>query len=418
MDKAYLDRARASRLMAGAGIDALVVLQPENFQYATGATPGVAALFRRAGAAVALVPADPSLAPAAVVSDLFEAAFRAASDIRDVRTHPLWVESLDVTAQLPSNRPAAALIRDAHAAAGRAPGFKRPATFEFGNAIAHLRDALAERGLLAARLGIELDFLPVNDGATLKAALPEATWVDSSPVIARLRAIKTPREIALLRGGAEIAEAGIRHMLGTLREGQTREEIAEAWFAGIRAEARRRGVTTMKQAWEYVSVGPDPWGSGARLRVGDVVKVDVGCVLSGYSSDSGRTFAFGRANQHQREIHGALLSAFRAGSARLRPGHTLADVHRAAIAAMRAAGFADYDRGHFGHGVGQNVFSEEWPFIAADADLMLEPGMVLAFETPYYVTGIGGFIIEDQMLVTDGGAESMNTLPHELVEVG
>jgi Xaa-Pro aminopeptidase len=84
---------------------------------------------------------------------------------------------------------------------------------------------------------------------------------------------------------------------------------------------------------------------------------------------------------------------------------------------MRQAGFRDYDRGHFGHGVGQNVFCEEWPFISADAELPLEPGMVLAFETPYYVTGIGGFIVEDLMLITEQGHESMNRLPYELREL-
>jgi Xaa-Pro aminopeptidase len=418
MKQAYIDRKRAAAELARAGIDALVVLQPENFQYATGAVPGVAALFRRAGAAIALVPADEGLAPAAIVSDLFAPAFRASSDIADMRSHPIWVDTVDVAAQLPSNRPAAALIRDAHAAEGRAPGFKRPATFEFRNALAHLREALAERGLLEARLGIELDFLPVNDFATLKAMLPEASFVDSSAAIGQLRLVKSAREIALLQAGAAIAEAGIRHALADLREGIAREEIAERWFAGIRAEAKRRGVANMNNAWEYISVGPDPWGGGRRLARGDAIKVDVGCVLAGYSSDSGRTFVYGRASPHQREIYAALRAAFEAGRAVFRPGATLADVHRAATRAMREAGFADYDRGHFGHGIGQNVFSEEWPFIAADADVTLAPDMVLAFETPYYVKGIGGFIVEDQIRVTETGAVSMNTLPYELQEIG
>jgi Xaa-Pro dipeptidase len=318
---------------------------------------------------------------------------------------------------LPSNRPATALIRAAHEAEGRAPGFKRPATFEFRNSLALLRDVLAERGLLKARLGVEFDFLPVSDFATLKAMLPEASFVDSSGVIGRLRLVKSAREIALLQTGAAIAEAAIRHTLGELREGKSREEIAEIWFTGARAEAKRRGVANMNNAWEYISVGPDPWGSGRRLARGDVIKIDVGCVLSGYSSDSGRTFVYGRAAPQQQEIYSALRGAFDAGRAVFRPGRTLADVHRAATQAMRAAGFADYDRGHFGHGIGQNIFSEEWPFISADAELALEPDMVLAFETPYYVKGIGGFIVEDQIRVTADGAASMNTLPYELVEI-
>ena len=412
----FLDRARAARLMQQAGIDALVVLQPENFKYATAASPGVAALFRRAGAAIALVPADPGAAPAAIVSDAFEKQFRAASDIADVRTHTIWVDCVDVQDMLPSNRPAASLIGDAVARQNRPAGFKRPATFDFRNSLTQLRDALAERGLTKARLGVEFDFLPVSDFETLRQALPEAAFVDSSSLIGRLRMVKAPGEVALLRTGAEIAELGITRALSNLRAGVLREEIAEAWHGAVRAEAKRRGVA-LQSAWEYISVGPDPWGSGRRLEPGDTIKVDVGCVLDGYSSDGGRTFVFGRANEHQREIHAALLGAFEAGRAELRPGRSFADVHRAATAAMRQAGFRDYDRGHFGHGVGQNVFCEEWPFISADAELPLEPGMVLAFETPYYVTGIGGFIVEDLMLITEQGHESMNRLPYALREL-
>ena len=66
-------------------------------------------------------------------------------------------------------------------------------------------------------------------------------------------------------------------------------------------------------------------------------------------------------------------------------------------------GFETYARGHFGHGVGASIWSEEWPFISADSDAVLEPGMVMAFETPWYIDGLGGFIIEDQVLITETG---------------
>ena len=74
--------------------------------------------------------------------------------------------------------------------------------------------------------------------------------------------------------------------------------------------------------------------------------------------------------------------------------------------------------GHFGHGVGASIWSEEWPFISADSDTVLEPGMVMAFETPWYVDGLGGMIIEDQVLITETGAEIMAPLPHDLVRLG
>jgi Xaa-Pro aminopeptidase len=84
---------------------------------------------------------------------------------------------------------------------------------------------------------------------------------------------------------------------------------------------------------------------------------------------------------------------------------------------MWDAGYDQYGRGHFGHGVGSSIWSEEWPFISADADAVLEPGMVMAFETPWYIRGLGGFIIEDQVLITASGAEVMAPLPRELLRI-
>lgn len=81
---------------------------------------------------------------------------------------------------------------------------------------------------------------------------------------------------------------------------------------------------------------------------------------------------------------------------------------------MWQQGFDSYGRGHFGHGVGSSIWSEEWPFISSRSDAVLEPGMVLAFETPWYIDGLGGFIIEDQLLITETGHEVMAPPPRDL----
>jgi Xaa-Pro aminopeptidase len=67
--------------------------------------------------------------------------------------------------------------------------------------------------------------------------------------------------------------------------------------------------------------------------------------------------------------------------------------------------------------LGASIWSEEWPFISADTTAMAETGMVLAFETPYYIKGFGGFIIEDQILITETGVEVMAPFPRDLIEV-
>jgi Xaa-Pro dipeptidase len=416
MPGGYIDRTRATALMRQAGVDALVVLQPENFQYATGAPPGVAALFRRAGAAIAVIPADPASAPAAIVTDLFAPAFRAASDIADMRVHPIWVESVDLRAVAPGLDVKARVLR-ANETAGRAAGFRRPETFDQRLAFALLAEALTGHGLAAARLGVELDFLPVADMALLQATLPHARFVDGADVIRRCRMIKSPREIEFLRSGSALAEAGIAAMTQEVRAGVRRERLSEAWRDGVAREAARRDVTNLTGAWDYISVGPNPWGGSDVVRRGEPIKVDVGCVINGYSSDGGRTFVLGRPNDDVATVHAALLAGFERGLAVIGPGQPMSGPHTALHQAMHAAAFTDFTRGHVGHSVGQSVFSEEWPFLSGSNALAFEPGMMIAFEAPLYLDGVGGFIVEDQILVTATGIEIVNRLPRTLEQL-
>src|SRR6476646_788811 len=99
----FLDHSRARRLMQQAGIDALVLFQPENFSYATGAGGGVASMWRRGGAGIALVPSDPGVLPV-VVGDLDAIYLRDRTDL-DIREHRIWIETVDISG-LPREGPA------------------------------------------------------------------------------------------------------------------------------------------------------------------------------------------------------------------------------------------------------------------------------------------------------------------------
>ncbi|MCL7465319.1 Xaa-Pro peptidase family protein [Phaeovulum sp. NW3] len=411
---ADLDRARASALMAAEGFEALILLSPESFRHATGAQPGVGTMWRRAGAVAVLVPADPSLPEMAVVSDLFVPAFRAASHITDIRPSPLWVE----IAALPPGLDALPLdkaLTQAWTAEGRGPDFLRPTTFDPATCWRHLAQALADRGLSQARIGVEMAAISAADLPALASALAPAQLVDGSALSARLKMVKTSAEIALLRQAVELAELGIAAIRDAIAPGISRNELSAIWSAAI---AANKGDAPLTGAWDYLSVGPDPWGGNAVARPGDLVKVDVGCLMAGYTSDTGRTFVVGAPSAAAQRVHDALMAGFRAGMAVLGPGIPLSQVHRVTQDAIRAAGLPGFSRGHYGHGLGASLGSEEWPFIAADSDVIAEPGMVLAFECPFYVTGLGGFIIEDQVLITATGAEPMNRLPHDLIACG
>ena len=396
----FLDRHRAARLMRERGLDALVLAQPESITYATGAFAGVATYWRRAGAAFVLVPADETAPLTAIVGDLQAKSFAVQSGIADVRSHRIWVEQ----SAFPGTDPTAPV---------RTP---RPAQFDLSQSLSLLRGALAERGLLHGAIGLELGFISVADFARFEA-LP-VTWQDCTNIVERLRSIKAPLEIEHLRHAALYAADGLLHLTSSIAAGMTAAEMASLWRTAAHVSAERRGHRPPQSDWAYISVAGDGFAPGGPAQAGDLIKVDVGCIVAGYSSDGARTLVLGTPAPEAQRIYDALHHAFDAGLAMLNPGVPLADIYRATAETMWNAGYDTYSRGHFGHGVGSSIWSEEWPFISATSDAILEPGMVMAFETPWYIEGLGGFIIEDQMLITDTGPEIMAPLPRDLLSVG
>ena len=418
MQQLLIDRARAARLMEKAGMDVLVLTEPETFKWATGTPIGVAGLFRRPGAGFAIIPADPELPVAAVVADYNAPEFARLSPVTEFRSFPIWIETIDVSASLDSAPSLAAAMGKLWARTRDKLDFQRPATFDIRQSAAQLKEILLHHGLGKARIGLELDFIGCNDLARLRDTLGEAQLVDGTAVLQDLMAIKTASEIEKLRLGINLTEAGLRHAFENIEIGQTVAELRSAFRQGVRSEADRRGIAGPIESWEYISIGTHPRDPGVRVGAGSIIKADVGCVIDGYSADCSRNFVFGEASRHQRELHAALEAAFDAGLALLKPGHRLYEVHQAAQSTMHRLGFEYYSRGHFGHGLGSSVFSEQWPFIAADSQVPIEADMVLAYEIPIEIIGIGAFNLEDQMLITANGAESMNSLPRKLLQVG
>jgi Xaa-Pro dipeptidase len=404
-----IDRFRARDVFLNAGIDVLAVCEPEAFQYITGSSMGVAGLFRRAGAGFAMVPADPALPIAAVIGDLAEPHFRAASSVSLFRTHPLWIETVEPRL---GSSPIEAAIAAAWASE-RPVHFSRPATFDLRRSLERLEELLAGLGLQNGRIGFDFDFIPASDATIIRAVLTNFSVCDGSPALNHLRMVKTAEEIERLRLAGELAESGIAELVLKVKEDETVEDLRQHFRSGVAREAHRR-LLRVPDSWEYISIGPEPWSTAGRVHAGCVIKVDVGCVIEGYSSDTSRNFVFGMAKPCVQSLHRILERAFDAGLSAIQPGRRLCDVHALMTQTLEKAGLKGFRRGHFGHGLGISNFSEQWPFISADSDVFFEAGMVMALEVPLYVSGIGGFNIEDQLLVTAKGAESMNRLPRSL----
>jgi len=404
-----IDRKRASRLMNEAGIDALVLFQPEAFRYAIGAPAGVATMWGRAGAAVALVPAQADAGLAAIVSDHAATTVgRLAPDV-DIRAHRIWIDMLDIAGAQTIEQ-----IDEAYRRTG--VGGPRPETFDRSVVFGLLGDLLHERGLSNARLGVDLEFMPAADFEALKGRLPQVEWLDGSTVLRRLRAVKTPMEINRLRRASQAAEAGLTMMSQAIRPGVSLRELSATWKAGAQAAAAEGGFS-LSGHWDYISVGADLSDMAALVTPGALIKADVGTLVDGYSSDGARTYAFGQPSGLAVDVSKALEAAFHAGLEQIRPDNLFGSVHAAMLQSMRRDGFGEYYRGHFGHAVGGSVGIEEWPFFSADNQEIIEADMVVALEAPFYGQGLGALMIEDQFLVTANGAECMNHLPRGLIDL-
>ncbi|TPN25638.1 aminopeptidase P family protein [Mesorhizobium sp. B2-3-3] len=411
----FVDRQRAALLMERAGIEALVLCAPEVFHYATGAWIGPAGLFRRAGAGFVVIPARHDLPIGVVVADFNAAQVRTAAPEAAVRSHPIWIESAPVEIGT-QGRPLVERIEAGLASLGRAPDFSRPATFDLAASVRQLQAMLKEFGLARTTLGIDLDFVPAADLAAIQALLPHHRVVDGSEVLDRLRAVKSQREIDLLQQGIILSEAGLERLQVDAMAGMRQADLVALYRKGV-AEAAA-GLSHPVVTAEYVTLGARAKGADAKAMPGDPLKCDMVCTVGFYASDMSRNFIFGPPSPDQAELHAIAERAFEDGLAALVPGNSLAHVHRVTTDSLARQGLRSYRRGHFGHSVGQSVFSEQWPFIAADSDIVIEAGMVLAFEIPLYIDGLASFNLEDQFLVTPDGPVAMNRLPRRLETIG
>ncbi|QND67820.1 aminopeptidase P family protein [Mesorhizobium loti] len=411
----FVDRQRAAQLMDRAGIEALVLCAPEAFHYATGASIGPAGLFRRAGAGFVVIPADPGLPIGVVVADFNAGQLQRALSDTVIRSHPIWIETATLDAST-SGQGLAQRIEADLASSGRAPGFSRPATFELVHSVGALKHILVGFGLDHARIGVDLDFIAAADFSAMQALLPASTMVDGSAVLDRLRAIKSPREIDLLQQGIILSEAGLDRLQVDAMAGMRQADLIALYRQGVATAAA--GLAHPVATAEYVTLGARAKAADAKAMPGDPLKCDMVCTVGGYASDMSRNFIFGPPSAEQAELHAIAEHAFDDGLASLVPGTMFAHVHQVATDSLARQGLRSYRRGHFGHGVGQSVFSEQWPFIAADSDVVIEAGMVLAFEIPLYIDGLASFNLEDQFLITPDGPVAMNRLPRRLEIIG
>lgn len=227
--------------------------------------------------------------------------------------------------------------------------------------------------------------------------------------VERTRAIKDAREQELMRASSRINDAVMGELPALLHEGVTEREIAARMLDLYRAHGAEAFSFPPIVSFGANVADPHHEPDDTALRAGQVVLFDIGGQARGYCSDMTRTFFWGEVDEETRRIYDVVLRANEAAEALVAPGVPLCDLDRCARRIIEEAGYGAYFTHRLGHSIGLQDH-EPGDVSAVNADAA-RPGMTFSIEPGIYLPGRTGVRIEDLVLVTEDGAEVLNSYP-------
>lgn len=272
-------------------------------------------------------------------------------------------------------------------------------------------DACMALGLSGVRIGVETLRMRLLESRILARHASGAVLVPADNLIARLRILKSASELAAMREAVEVAQRAFLAWLPVLQVGMTEKEAAARLVAALLTH----GADDL--AFDPIVAG-GPHGAlphavpGARVFApGDWVVVDWGATVDGYRSDITRMVVFGTSSVALTEVHETVRRANAAGREAVKPGVTVGAVDAAARTLIDAAGYGLEFVHRTGHGLG--LEAHEPPYIVPEGEQVLSPGMTFTVEPGIYLEGEAGFRVEDDVLVTEAGVETLTSLSRE-----
>lgn len=288
----------------------------------------------------------------------------------------------------------------AHAPEGERPDLR--IWQEDENPYARVAEGLRDRGLSTAKIGIEETIRFVFSDGISKAA-PQTSLASATPVTAGCRMIKSAHEIALMRLASQVTLTVYEAVYHALHEGMTQEQVGDL----ISLAYDRMGFAgeASVQVGEYTAL---PHGSKTPqvIREGSIVMIDDGCTVEGYQSDITRTFVLGRASDKMKKVFEIVHRAQSAALASAHPGVECGAVDAAARKVISDMGYGPdykYFTHRLGHGMGMD--GHEWPYLVRGNTTKLAPNMTFSDEPGIYIPGEFGIRLEDDMHITENGAE-------------
>jgi Xaa-Pro dipeptidase len=278
------------------------------------------------------------------------------------------------------------------------------------------RQAISFTGLRDSKIGVEPRCLRVLELRLLEAAAPEGEYISAQGVLASLRMIKDEEEQKNMRKAVEIAQNAMQATIPHIKAGKSEREIA----AELTLQLLRHGSNPVLPFSPIVASGPNSANPHATptdraLSPGDLLIIDWGANFDGYVSDLTRTYAIGEVEAEFEKIASVVEAANEAGRKIAGPEVSAGNIDRATRAVIHNAGYGQFFIHRTGHGLGMEPHED--PYIYAENSLLLKAGMSFTIEPGIYLPDRGGVRIEDNVIITGTGAESLSQMDRALFRI-
>lgn len=269
--------------------------------------------------------------------------------------------------------------------------------------------------VLGTTLRYEMNVLGEKTLAALRQKLAGHSLKDASALLTKARSIKTQEEVRALRKTNRIARIGLEVFRDKLKAGLSEIELSSKIEQAIITQGVLKHRANRVVACAFVASGPLTaeaykyviGNTRRKLRMGDLVMLELDVVADGYSSDTTRTFVVGKPSNKQKSLLEAVLDSETKAISSIEPEVSAAEIARISIETIGRHGLSAYLVHRLGHGIGVGVH-EPIPALHIESKDILQPGMVHSVEPGIYGKKIGGIRIEDDILDTERGAEYLS----------
>ncbi|MGD2272151.1 MAG: Xaa-Pro peptidase family protein [Desulfobacterales bacterium] len=283
-----------------------------------------------------------------------------------------------------------------------------------------VKQVMKDKKINGLRIGLEVPYyyLGVHDYLDLKAYLGDSLVLEDADFIARLKHVKSSKELEYIRKAAEIGDAGLQKCVEVVREGMTEIEISAEITYTLLKLGSDAAPSPMNIATGERNCYPHALPTHRKIKMGDDINTEWGSVYRRYVSTVGRQMCLGRPRPRVREIYNVVREACDASIAEVKHGVPASVPHDAAKKVIADAGMDDYRTHLTGYSLAPG-YPPSWCDtleLFGGSEKILEAGMVITIEPPIHIhkEKIGARII-DNVLVTENGAEILSRFTRDLI---